>query len=121
MKRRDRRRESSLSTPGETDVRIELPHTVKLVDNPHTDVEKKELQNCVTRAVDSLPVKHRTVVILHEFEGLTHVQVASILNCSEGTVRSRMHYARIKLRDLLKPYVDDIEHPLKKERDEKKR
>jgi RNA polymerase sigma-70 factor (ECF subfamily) len=49
------------------------------------------------------------VVMLHEFEGLTHREIASILNCSEGTVRSRLHYARKKLRDLLKPYVESFE------------
>ena len=68
-------------------------------------VEKKELQRRVTQAVDSLQMKHRMVVILHEFEGLTHPKIASILNCSEGTVRSRLHYARKKLRDRLKSYV----------------
>ena len=121
VKRRERRRESSLSTADETDIRLDLRRNVNSVDNPHLDVEKKELQKWVTRAVDSLPVKHRTVVLLHEFEGLTHPQIASILDCSEGTVRSRLHYARSKLRDLLKPYVDDIEHPLEKESDKKKR
>ena len=121
VKRRDRRRESSLVTADETDIRLELRRDVNSLDIPHIDVEKKELQKWVTRAVDSLPVKHRTVVILHEFEGLTHPQIALILNCSEGTVRSRLHYARSKLRDLLKPYMDDIEHPLKTGSDKKER
>lgn len=113
VKRRKRRRESPLSATSDTEIRSDLRRDADLVNNPHLEVEKKELQKWVTQAVESLPVKHRTVVILHEFEGLTHSEIASILNCSEGTVRSRLHYARKKLRDLLKPYVDSAEFSLK--------
>ena len=117
VRRRDRRRESSLSDENEIDPRFNLRGSSCYPNSPHDNVEKKELQKWVTQAVDSLPAKHRTVVILHEFEGLTHPQIATILNCSEGTVRSRLHYARRKLRDLLKPYVDGVNRPREKERD----
>lgn len=117
VRRRDRRRESSLSDENEIDPRFNLRGSSGYPNSPHDDVEKKELQKWVTQAVDSLPAKHRTVVILHEFEGFTHPQIATILNCSEGTVRSRLHYARRKLRDLLKPYVDGVNRPREKERD----
>lgn len=117
VKRRDRRREYSLSTENEIDPRFSLRGGNGYRDNPHANVEKKELKKWVTQAVDSLPAKHRTVVILHEFEGLTHPQIAAILNCSEGTVRSRLHYARRKLRDLLKPYIDGVYRLREKERD----
>ena len=117
VKRRERRRESSISDADEIDLRFNLPGSSSYANSPHDDVEKKELQKWVTQAVDSLSSKHRTVVILHEFEGLTHPQIATILNCSEGTVRSRLHYARRKLRDLLKPYVDGVIRSREKERD----
>ncbi len=117
VKRRERRRESSISDADEIDLRFNIPGSSSYVNSPHDDVEKKELQKWVTQAVDSLSAKHRTVVILHEFEGLTHPQIATILNCSEGTVRSRLHYARRKLRDLLKPYVDGVIRSREKERD----
>ena len=114
VKRRERRRESSLSAISETELHPDWRRTADLMNDPHLNAERKELQKWVTRAVDSLPAKHRTVVILHEFEGLTHAEIASILNCSEGTVRSRLHYARNRLRELLKPYVDSTEFPLKR-------
>ena len=117
VKRRERRRESSFSDENENDLRFHLRRSSGYTNSPHDDVEKKELQKWVTQAVDSLSAKHRTVVILHEFEGLTHPQIATILNCSEGTVRSRLHYARRKLRDVLKPYVDGINRSREKERD----
>lgn len=106
VKRRERRREAPLSGTTETQIRSELKRASNLRHNPHLSVERKELQRQVTQAVNSLPMKHRMVVILHEFEGLTHPKIASILNCSEGTVRSRLHYARKKLRERLKPYVE---------------
>ena len=117
VKRRERRRESSFSDENEIDLRFNLRESISYANSPHDDVEKKELQKWVTQAVDSLSAKHRTVVILHEFEGLTHPQIATILNCSEGTVRSRLHYARRKLRNLLKPYVDGVNRSREKERD----
>ena len=111
VKRRERRRESPLSATSEMEIRPDLRWTADLANNPHLNLERKERQRWVTQAVNSLPLKQRTVVILYEFEGLTHPEIASILNCSEGTVRSRLHYARQKLRDLLKPYVDSPDFP----------
>ena len=112
VKRRERRRESPLSGTSEMEIHPDLARATDLANNPHLNLERKERQRWVTQAVNSLPLKQRTVVILHEFEGLTHPEIASILNCSEGTVRSRLHYARHKLRDLLRPYVDAADFPL---------
>lgn len=112
VKRRERRRESPLSGTSEMEIHPDLRRTADLANNPHLNLERKERQRWVTQAVNSLPLKQRTVVILHEFEGLTHPEIASILNCSEGTVRSRLHYARHKLKRLLKPYVDATDFPL---------
>lgn len=106
VKRRERRRESALEAAAESEYEVATRHQAQIASDPHAHAEKAELRHHVTKAVNSLSLKHRTVVILHEFEGLTHAEIASILNCSEGTVRSRLHYARKKLRTLLKPYVD---------------
>ena len=113
VKRRKRRRESPLAAASDTEICPDLRQVADRANDPQLNVEKQELQKWVTKAIDSLPVKHRTVVILHEFEGLTHLEIALVLNCSEGTVRSRLHYARKRLRDLLKPYVDATRFPLK--------
>ena len=116
VKRRERRRESPLSVIGEMEIHPDLKRTEDLANNPHLDAERKERQRWVTQAVNSLPLKQRTVVLLHEFEGLTHPEIASILNCSEGTVRSRLHYARQKLKVLLKPYIDSTDFPSAKDK-----
>ena len=106
VKRRERRQERTIETTAEAEFEADLRYRAARASDPHAYAEKVELRRYVTEAVNSLSLKHRTVVILHEFEGLTHTEIASILNCSEGTVRSRLHYARKKLRTLLKPYVD---------------
>ena len=106
VKRRERQRVSTLETVPESEYEAITRYRAQVATDPHAHAEKAELRHHVTKAVNSLSLKHRTVVILHEFEGLTHAEIASILNCSEGTVRSRLHYARKKLRTLLKPYVD---------------
>ena len=106
VKRRERQRESTLETASEAEYEAITRYRAQIANDPHVHAEKAELRHHVTEAVNNLSLKHRTVVILHEFEGLTHAEIASILHCSEGTVRSRLHYARKKLRTLLKSYVD---------------
>ena len=106
VKRRERQREFTLETASEAEYEAITRYRTQIDNDPHAHAEKAELRHHVTEAVNNLSLKHRTVVILHEFEGLTHAEIASILNCSEGTVRSRLHYARKKLRTLLKSYVD---------------
>lgn len=106
VKRRERRRESPLSITDESEYDPSVRQKAEVANDPQLNAEKTELRHWVTKAVNSLSLKHRIVVILHELEGLTHAEIASILNCSEGTVRSRLHYARKQLRSLLKPYVD---------------
>lgn len=52
-------------------------------------------------AMGKLPTEHSEVVILHEMEGLTYDECALALNVPAGTVKSRLHYAFVKLRELL--------------------
>lgn len=66
----------------------------------------KELQEKLNEALHSLSHKHRTVVVLHEVEGLDHADIAEIMNCSVGTVRSRLHYAKQQLQASLESYIN---------------
>ena len=102
VKKRKRQQESMASLSEVSDVH----QNPDIQQDPTRQAERNELQEWVTQAVNSLSIKHRSVVILHELEGLSHPQIADILDCSEGTVRSRLHYARKKLRVLLAPYID---------------
>jgi len=58
------------------------------------DVFVHELQEKLNEAMQKLSIKHRTVVTLFEIDGLSHQEIAEVMNCSVGTVRSRLHYAK---------------------------
>jgi RNA polymerase sigma-70 factor, ECF subfamily len=55
----------------------------------------------VRAAIQELPVEFREIVLLREYEGLSYLEIASVLNCPVGTVMSRLGRARTKLRGLL--------------------
>ena len=78
-----------------------------LTDN--TGVERntfvKELQERLNDAMQKLSIRHRTVVTLFEIDGLSHQEIAEIINCSVGTVRSRLHYAKQQLQSELQPFI----------------
>jgi RNA polymerase sigma-70 factor (ECF subfamily) len=53
------------------------------------------------RGLAKLPVGYRTVVVLHDVEGLEHEEIASVLGCHVGTSKSQLHKARARLREIL--------------------
>src|SRR5690625_3525624 len=63
----------------------------------------RELQEKLNEALQSLSLNHRTVVVLFEIESLSHQEIAEIMGCSVGTVRSRLHYAKRQLQAKLQP------------------
>ena len=64
-----------------------------------------ELHEKLNEALLKLSDKHRTIVVLYEIDGLSHREIATIMKCTEGTVRSRLHYAKIQLQSLLSDYL----------------
>ncbi len=67
---------------------------------------QKEHQIKINEAINQLSTKHREVVVLHDIKGLNHTEIAVMLNISEGTLRSRLHYAHKELQGLLAEYLD---------------
>ena len=55
------------------------------------------------RALSELPPGYRTVLVLHDVEGLSHEECAAIMGCRVGTSKSQLHKARAKMRDILGP------------------
>ena len=64
-----------------------------------------EIREKLNEALQSLSIKHRTVVILYEIEGLSHQEIAEITGTTPATVRTRLHYAKQQLQVLLKDYI----------------
>ncbi len=69
------------------------------------EVYVRELQEKLNEAMQKLSIKHRTVVTLFEIDGLSHEQIAEVVGCSVGTVRSRLHYAKQILQAELQSYL----------------
>ena len=59
----------------------------------------------IRRALDTLPPNARTIIMLSDVEGLSYREIASVLNCPIGTVMSRLHNARRRLRSALGPML----------------
>ena len=69
------------------------------------DTYLKELQEKLNEALLKLSIPHRTVITLFEIDGLSHSEIAEVMGCSEGTVRSRLHYAKQFLQGELGKYL----------------
>jgi RNA polymerase sigma-70 factor, ECF subfamily len=69
--------------------------------NPTERLERGELRQRIDQAMNQLSYEHRTVLVLHEFEEMEYKEVAKAMDCSIGTVMSRLFYARRKLAALL--------------------
>ena len=67
-------------------------------ESPYRDVTMSELQKRLNGALQKLSDEHRMVVVLHDIEGLKHHEIAQMMKLSEGTVRSRLFYARQQLQ-----------------------
>ena len=99
-----RKRESSiseLSTLENEDQFVIASH-----DSPDEILLAQELRNTLFNAVSSLPEDTRTALSLREFEGLNYEEIAKIMNCPVGTVRSRIFRGREALEDLISPVTN---------------
>lgn len=83
------------------------PDLVALVSDktPRRDAALRELQERLNAALLKLSEPHRMVVTLHDIQGLRHEQIAEIMKCNVGTVRSRLHYARQQLQAYLADWL----------------
>jgi RNA polymerase sigma-70 factor (ECF subfamily) len=83
------------------------PDLVALISEktPRRDAGLKELQEKLNAALLKLSEPHRLVVVLHDVQGQSHEEIAEVMDCNIGTVRSRLFYARQQLQSLLADYL----------------
>ncbi len=83
------------------------PDLVALISEktPRREVGLAELQEKLNAAMLKLSEPHRLVVTLHDVQGLSHEEIAEIMDCNIGTVRSRLFYARQQLQAYLSDYL----------------
>jgi RNA polymerase sigma-70 factor (ECF subfamily) len=94
-----RRRVGSQTNPG---------HLVEGVSDPAPGpdqvVEQADVRNLVQQALLRLTPEHRGILVLREIQGLAYEEIGELLGLESGTVRSRLHRARLELKERLKPY-----------------
>ena len=105
VKRRKNRNQYSLD---DMDSSIQTdPDLVEMMSHvtPRREVALIELHERLNEALQKLSEPHRVVVTMHDIQGMTHADIAKVIRCSEGTVRSRLFYARQQLQGLLSDYL----------------
>ena len=97
-----RRRQRSLRVVGlqRGETTIDPPGD-PVANDPTLPLERQERDSLIQAALDALADDHRAVVVMKEFDGLRYEEIAAILGVPVGTVRSRLHRARLELRDRL--------------------
>ena len=97
-KRKDELLQTDLSEEGSID--IESVNT----DTPDEIFDATELQSIITRTLNQLGEETKTALTLREFEGLSYEQIAEVVNCPVGTVRSRIFRGREVIDDAIREF-----------------
>ena len=69
-------------------------------------LEQREFQTVIQAKLNELTPEHRAVVVLRDIQGLSYDEIASTLDIEGGTVRSRLHRARMELKEKLRTYLE---------------
>ena len=100
--RRSRPVKASLDAPiGVEDGNVLQDRIASGAESPVEELEKEETKMSLRRAVDRLPEEQKLVVLLSEFQGMKYRDIGDILGIPVGTVKSRMHTAVERLREIL--------------------
>jgi len=90
----------------------DLPELVSW-NSPQAQYEKKEMKRLIQSAIRSLPPEQRMVVVLYRYDQLAYEEIAQITGFSLSAVKSKLHRARLNLKQILAPYVEQWEiHPV---------
>lgn len=76
------------------------------VNTPENELMSKQIAKTVNETMESLPDELRTAIVLREIDGLSYEEIASVMSCPIGTVRSRIFRARETIADRLRPLLE---------------
>ena len=77
-------------------------------DDPQADLEKKEAELHIQKAINSLPRRQRVGLLLYYYEGLSYAEIARVTRSSVSSVESRLHRAKRNLYEKIKPFLGNI-------------
>ncbi len=81
-----------------------------LGQDPSLAIQRKEIRQHVEEALGKLSDKHRAVIVMREVEGLSYHEIADVLECSKGTVMSRLFHARKNMQQTLTLLMKEKKH-----------
>ena len=84
---------------------INLPAFGDERHSPDRQLLSKELKEAIERNIQEIPSRYRSAFILRDIQGLSYEEIAGILKCPLGTVKSRVNRARLFFKDLMRPFV----------------
>ncbi len=104
-KKRNRKRAMSLDQ-FDNEIKLdEVYHDLTSKGSPLRNLSLSELQIKLNEALQNLSEKHRTVVVLHDMQGVPHEEIAKMVGASVGTIRSRLFYARRQMQAELSEFM----------------
>jgi len=98
----------ALGVGSEEDETFSLEDKLIDIETPETVLAAKEISEVVNSAIEALPEELRQSITLREIEGLSYEEIADVMNCPVGTVRSRIFRAREAIAKKLRPYLDHV-------------
>ncbi len=104
-KKRNRKRALSLDQFDQDIKTDDVYHDLTSKGSPLRNISLSELQEKLNEALQHLSEKHRTVVVMHDMQGISHEEIAKVVGASVGTVRSRLFYARRQMQTELSEFV----------------
>lgn len=100
-----RRAPTSTEVEAEEAEGLESADQLRDVNTPESQLLSKEIGATVTETIDGLPEELRTAIQLRELEGMSYEDIARIMDCPIGTVRSRIFRAREAIAERLRPLL----------------
>jgi RNA polymerase sigma factor RpoE len=101
-----RRAPTSTEFDSEEAETFESADQLRDINTPESLLLSKQIGETVNGAIDALPEELRTAIVLREIEGLSYDEIAGMMNCPIGTVRSRIFRAREAVAQKLRPLLD---------------
>jgi RNA polymerase sigma-70 factor (ECF subfamily) len=99
--------ENALRGGDEEDETSSVENELTTAETPETVLAAKEIAAAVNSAMEALPDELRQAVTLREIEGLSYEEIAEVMNCPIGTVRSRIFRAREAISVKIKPLLEN--------------
>jgi RNA polymerase sigma-70 factor, ECF subfamily len=97
--------ESALASRSESNETSSLENELSTAETPEAVLASREIAQTVNAAIEALPEDLRQAIVLREIEGLAYEEIAGVMNCPVGTVRSRIFRAREAIAQRLRPLL----------------